>query len=162
MLRDETDWSPEIRERITALGKKKSKEVLPGAVNQATNPSSNTKNSKNGSALGDKTFGELIEQGIFDGSKSTSQPMPQSTNAAPKKASAPKKKNVLVNSRRTNKVGVKASVAPSVAPSKPMIQKPAISPRRNVPTTASKNVPLARHSPPKTRREASKRKAVST
>ena len=155
MLRDETDWSPEIMERITALGKKKSKEVLPAAVNQATNPSSNT---KNGSALGDKTFGELIEQGIFDGSKSTSQPMPQSTNAAPKKASAPKKKNVLVNSRRTNKVGVKASVAPS----KPMIQKPAISPRRNVPTTASKNVPLARHSPPKTRREASKRKAVST
>ena len=160
MLRDETDWSPEIMERITALGKKKSKEVSAPAMNEATNPVSNAvpENAKKVAAFGDKTFSELIEQGTFDDAKSTTQPMPQRTNAAPRNASAPKKKNAQVNLRRTNKVGVKASVAST----KPTIQKPAISRRRNVPTTASKNEPLARLSPPKTSRPASKRKAVST
>jgi transposase len=159
MLRDETDWSPEIMERITALGRKKSKEPTPTMI-ETTKPTSNAvpENAKKEVAFGDKTFSELIEQGMFDGVDSTTQPMPQRSNVAPRKASAPKKKNAQVNSRSTNKGSVKATVASTI----PTIQKPAISRTRNVPTTASKKVPLADRSPPKTDRAASKRKAVST
>ncbi len=138
MLRDETDWSPEIMERITALGKKKSKDVLPVSMNQATPSSSNPSTSavpnqaKKDSALSDAPKEEKP--------------------AAKKKTPTANKENAPVNSRRTIDGVAKASVT---------TKKPVQS-QEKVILTASGNFPTPHSSPPKTRRAASKREAVLT
>ena len=143
MLRDETDWSPEIMERITALGKKRSKEVLPVAMNHEVNHATPSSSNPSTSAVPNQA---KKDSALSDAPK-------EKTPAAKKKTPAAKKKNAPVNSRRTNDGVAKASVA---------AKKPVQSRERKFTSTASKNFPTPHSSPPKTRRAASKRKAVLT